>query len=69
MTKFIRVIESMTGGETRVLLINTDHIAHIQGAFNGKDTHIRMAHLGKDNSMVYYFVRDSAESIWEQINE
>ena len=69
MIKFIRVTEHMSHGDRRVLLINTDHIAHIQDAVNDKDTHIRMAHLGKDGHMVYYFVKESADEIWRQMNE
>lgn len=66
--KFIRVTEHMSGGDQRTLLINAAHIAHIQDAFNDKDTHIRMAHLGKDGHMVYYFVKERADDIWQQIN-
>lgn len=63
MTKFIRVNESMTHGDTKLLLLNADYITHVQQGLNGKDTHIRM-----HDFKTYYFVKESVQEIWDQIN-
>lgn len=68
-TKFIKVTEVMTGGDEKPLLINTDHIQHVQGGLNGKNTHIRMSILNAKGDYSYYFVKETALEIWEQMRD
>lgn len=68
MTKFIMLTESMSNGDTQLLLLNTAYITHVQGRLTGRDTHIRMSILGHEGKQLYYFVKESAEEIWKLIN-
>lgn len=68
MTKFIKVTEVMTGGDEKPLLINMSHIQHVQGGLHGKNTHIRMSIQNAKGDYSYYFVKETALEIWEQIN-
>lgn len=67
-TKFIKLTESMTGGDKKVLLLNTAYISHVQAGSNGKDTHIKMCHQNSDGKNHYYFVSESASEVWNLIN-
>lgn len=67
MSKFIRLTESMTGGDTRTLLLPVNKIVHIQRGLNGKDTHIRMNHINAEGRDAYYFVKDTIEEIAKKL--
>ena len=68
MFKFIKLTEVMTGGDNKALLLNCVHISHIQNGLNGKNTHVRMSVMNGRGEYAYYFVKETAEEIWEQIN-
>lgn len=61
--KLIKLTESMTGGDTKQLILNTAYVTHIQQGLNGKDTHIRMSDF-----KTYYFVKESVDQVWRMIN-
>lgn len=61
--KLIKLTESMTGGDTKQLILNTAYVTHIQQGLNGKDAHIRMSDF-----KTYYFVKESVDQVWRMIN-
>lgn len=62
-TNFIRVTELMTGGDEKPLLLNINHIMHVQGGLGTKNTHIRMNDHKTNDSKTYYFVKETVDEI------
>lgn len=65
MFKFIKLTEVMNGGDYKIVLLNTAHISHIQNGLNGKNTHVSI--MNGRGEYAYYFVKETAEEIWQQI--
>lgn len=64
MSEFIMLTESMTGGDTRPLLLPVSQIVHVQsGQIMRKDTHIRMIDHAGTGKSPYYFVKESIQEI------
>lgn len=61
--KFIMLTESLTGGDTKALLLPVEQIVHIQQGNPSRDTHIRMIDHAGTGKSPYYFVKESVEEI------
>lgn len=77
MPKFILLNESFARGDTKRLLLNADHISHVQEGLNGKDTHIRMQggnvvdEVPNGNGpkrSTYYFVKESFDEVMKKLS-
>lgn len=57
MAKFICLTQSCGNANTKPLIINADHIQHIQLGNKGRDVHVRMS------DGTFFFVTESLEAI------
>ena len=71
MSKFIKLTESLSRGETKRILLRKDQISHVQEGIQGNDCHIRMisGNGDKDARHTYYFVKESFEHIEKMLME
>lgn len=63
MAKFICLTQSCGNDQTKPLIINADHIQHIQIGNKGKDVHVRLV------DGTYFFVKESFNEIKQLIAE
>ena len=71
MSKFIRLTESLSRGDSKRLLLRKSQISHVQEGANGSDTHIRMigGNGDKDARHTYYFVKEKFDVIEKMLME
>ena len=70
MTKFIKLTENLSRGDTKLLLLNVANISHIQSGLNGGDTHVRMMNgKNSEDRASYYFVKEKFKDIERLLNE
>lgn len=71
MSKFIKLTESLSRGDSKRLLLRKDQISHVQEGANGNDTHIRMiaGNGNADARHTYYFVKESFDQIEKMLGD